>query len=196
MGNNRHGIPAVSALSKHIRRFTSGCIRATSRCCWCLFVHNLLLFLVLLLSNVPLLIYWYTWYFLPKHACNSSMHEFHRIEFGLFLEISSITEFWSFLWNIHNSCPFCSIIHWKRLRWVSGENTHSSFWMTISFWPKSIFKKSLSELFFQAEKCLFMGISSRPYFLSLWDYHTAFLTLWVALYKANLNDLLKGGIHV
>lgn len=36
----------------------------------------------------------------------------------------------------------------KRLRWVSGETTQNgSFWRTISFWPKPVFKKSLSELF-------------------------------------------------
>lgn len=66
LGNNRPGIPAVSTLIKQTRRFSSGYKCATSSCSWLLFVHNLLLFLIPLLSSKLLLIYWNTSYFLPS----------------------------------------------------------------------------------------------------------------------------------
>lgn len=117
-------------------------------------VHNLLLFLVPPLSSKPLFIYWCIYF--AKHARISYLG-LYRIEFWLFLEIPSTTEFSSFLWNICNSCPFCSIIHWRRLIWISGENTWRCFWTTISFWPNSILR-GLWECFFQAENAPLWGL--------------------------------------
>lgn len=151
-------------------------------------VHDLLFFLALLLSSMPLLIYWCTWYFLPKHACMYWIS-------------------WDWIWAI----PWNSQYHWVLI--LSLE--YPQFFLFQKDWDGSqvkphrmvlfgepfhfdqnLFLRSLWVSFFQAETCRFMKISSRPCFLSLWEYCTVFLTLWVALYRADLNDPLKGGIYV
>lgn len=188
LANNRHGIPVMSVLSKHTRRFTSGCICVTSSCGWSL------LFMICCFS-------WscccpashYSFISVLDIFCPSMpvCIEFHRTEFGLFLEIPSITEFFLIL-PLEYPQFFLFQKDWDG----SQVKPHRALFGEPFPFDQNLVLRSLWVSFFQAETCRFMKISSRPCFLSLWEYCTVFLTLWVALYRADLNDPLKGGIYV
>lgn len=126
LGNSRHSIPSVSSLSTSeecllLNAYAVGSCSLIFCCCSYFYsCHHSYI------SVITICIYIYI--FKSKHAYT---YWIHGIEFRL--EIISVTVFWSFLWSTFSS--FCSIIHWKKLRWDSGKPHKAilkgQFWLNI-----------------------------------------------------------------